>query len=154
MRFVQEDAMLPDSSKSVLRRLVGGWSLVLLTGTVLVLAAQAEAGSFSLVGWWHQLKGHGDHPACGPYPLGEADVGGTWLWQRSPEEERRVVAGLYNRYCLRCHGVDGRGVWDMPGVPSFADPRWQMSRSDAQIARIIMEGRGAIMPSFRGTLAL
>jgi mono/diheme cytochrome c family protein len=73
---------------------------------------------------------------------------------RSPDEEKRVVAGLYNRYCIRCHGVDGRGVWDIPCVPDFTNVRWQASRSDAQIAQITLEGRGAVMPPFRGTLTL
>ena len=82
------------------------------------------------------------------------DVGGTWYWMRSPEEEKRVVAGLYNRYCIRCHGVDGRGVWDIPDVPNFTNAAWQGSRSDGQLARSIMEGRGAVMPRFRGTLTL
>jgi len=50
--------------------------------------------------------------------------------------------------------VDGRGVWDIPGVPNFTNPRWQACRSDAQLARIILEGRGAVMPPFRGTLSL
>jgi mono/diheme cytochrome c family protein len=61
---------------------------------------------------------------------------------------------LYNRYCIRCHGVDGRGVWDIPDVPDFTDPRWQASRTDAQIVNILMEGRGAVMPLFRGTFNL
>src|SRR5207253_7664825 len=72
----------------------------------------------------------------------------------SPEQEKRVVASLFNRYCIRCHGVDGRGVWDIPDVPDFTNARWQSSRSDAQLARIILEGRGAVMPPFRGTLSL
>src|SRR5438876_12437571 len=82
------------------------------------------------------------------------DVGGTWYWMRSPEEEKRVVMGLYNRYCIRCHGVDGRGVWDIPDVPDFTNPRWMASRSDGQLARAILEGRGAVMPPFRGALSL
>jgi mono/diheme cytochrome c family protein len=82
------------------------------------------------------------------------DLGGTWQWMRSPDEEKRVVSGLYNRYCLRCHFADGRGVWDIPGVPDFTNPHWQDSRSDAQRARIILEGRGAVMPPFRGALSL
>ena len=86
-----------------------------------------------------------------PPPL---EVGGSWFWMRSPEEEQVVVASLYNRYCIRCHGVDGRGVWDIPGVPDFTNVRWQASRSDNQISRIIIEGRGAVMPPFRGTLTL
>jgi mono/diheme cytochrome c family protein len=81
-------------------------------------------------------------------------VDGEWYWLRSPDQEKRVVMGLYNRYCIRCHGVDGRGVWDIPGIPDFTNTRWQAVRSDAQRARIIMEGRGAVMPPFRGALTL
>jgi mono/diheme cytochrome c family protein len=97
---------------------------------------------------------------------------------RSAAEEKKVMMGLYNRYCIRCHGVDGRGVWDIPKVPNFTDARWQASRSDAEFVRAILEGRGgapakrrdslklpppsrhtgilhwATMPSFQGTLAL
>jgi mono/diheme cytochrome c family protein len=76
------------------------------------------------------------------------------MWMRGPEEERAAVASLFNRYCIRCHGVDGRGVWDIPGVPDFTNTRWQITRSDDQIARIIIEGRGAVMPPFRGTMTL
>jgi mono/diheme cytochrome c family protein len=39
-------------------------------------------------------------------------------------------------------------------VPDFTNGRWQASRSDAQIARIILEGRGAVMPPFRGAVTL
>ena len=94
----------------------------------------------------------------------------------APEKEKKVIIGLYNRYCIRCHGVDGRGVWDIPKVPQFTDPAWQASRTDVQIVRAILEGRGgtpekrrdslklpppskdagilhwAVMPSFRGIL--
>jgi mono/diheme cytochrome c family protein len=73
---------------------------------------------------------------------------------RSPDQEQRVIMTHFNRYCIRCHGIDGRGVWDIPDVPDFTDPRWQGSRSDAQIVNILMEGRGAVMPTFRGTLTL
>ena len=80
--------------------------------------------------------------------------GGAWFWMRSPEQEKVVVMNLYNRYCIRCHGVDGRGIWDMPGVPDFTNVCWQESRTDQELVRIIIEGRGAVMPPFRGALAL
>jgi hypothetical protein len=96
---------------------------------------------------------HGRH-ACNAQPCPDGDWEGTWYWLRSPEEEKRVISGLYNRYCIRCHGVDGRGIWDIPGVPDFTNAAWQTSRSDAALARIIVEGRGAVMPPFRGTLTL
>jgi mono/diheme cytochrome c family protein len=96
-----------------------------------------------------------DKQACGPGERLEAgEWEGTWNWLRSPEQEKQLTAKLFNRYCIRCHRVDGRGVWDIPGVPDFTNARWQESRSDDQLARIILEGRGAVMPAFRGTLTL
>lgn len=91
---------------------------------------------------------------CGNPGCGVDETGGTWYWVRDPEDEKRVVMGLFNRYCIRCHGVDGRGVWDIPGVPDFTNARWQACHSDGQLVRSILEGRGACMPPFRGTLAL
>jgi mono/diheme cytochrome c family protein len=73
---------------------------------------------------------------------------------RSPEQEARLVASHYNRYCVRCHGHDGRGVCDIPDVPDFTCASWQASRSDPQLTRLTLEGRGAVMPAFRGTLSL
>ena len=97
-----------------------------------------------------RCQGH----AVGPGDVINCDTGGYWYWMRSPEQERRVVMSLYNRYCIRCHGVDGRGVWDIPDVPDFTDPRWQATRPNAYRTRVILEGRGAVMPAFRGTLTL
>src|SRR4029077_16185541 len=72
-----------------------------------------------------------------------------------PQSDRcAVAASLFNRYCIRCHGIDGRGVWDIPGIPNFTNVRYQSSRSDDQLARAIMQGRGAVMPPFRGVLTL
>jgi hypothetical protein len=79
---------------------------------------------------------------------------GAWSWMRSPEQERQAVMNIYARYCVRCHGIDGRGVWDIPGVPNFTDLRWQSCRDDGALARSILEGRGAVMPPFRGTITL
>ena len=98
-------------------------------------------------------KGCCNNRSCDTGCSGE-EVDGEWFWVRSPEQEKRKVISLYNRYCIRCHGVDGRGVWDIPDVPDFTNERWQESRSDAQRARIILEGRGAVMPPFRGALTL
>jgi hypothetical protein len=118
---------------------------------VLVTAVpNSRAGSF-----WDWCRHFTCPAACGVETgPSEGEVGGTWYWQRSPDEEKRVIAGLFNRYCIRCHGIDGRGAWDIPGVPNFTTAEWQASRSDHQIALIILEGRGAVMPPFRGTLSL
>jgi hypothetical protein len=98
----------------------------------------------------HHVAGH----LPGPGDVSNSEFGGNWYWMRSPEQERRVVMNLYNRYCIRCHGVDGRGVWDIPDVPDFTNTVWQASRPEQYRSRVILEGRGAVMPSFRGTLTL
>lgn len=138
------------------RWLVAGFgvgSLLLVSlGIATVTAHEAKAGP--LFQQWSHRQPVESYPEvyedCPP----SGDVGGTWYWMRSPEQEKRVVMGLYNRYCIRCHGVDGRGVWDIPDVPNFANGAWQATHSDGQLTRSIQEGRGAVMPRFHGTLTL
>ena len=131
------------------------WKGVLVLGAALALAAGAAgvaaAGPFK--DWWDAHKRCGADGACGAW-AGDGEWGGQWYWLGSPEQQKRITMFQYNRYCLRCHGADGRGVWDIPDVPDFTNARWQASRSDGQLARIILEGRGAVMPAFRGTLTL
>jgi len=141
------------------------WRVLAMTaGGCLVLSAvflgATTATGTAKAGWfWGGRKPH-THCSCGlahapgPGDIQDCDSGGSWYWMRSPEQERRVVMSLYNRYCIRCHGVDGRGVWDIPDVPDFTNARWQVSRPDAYRTRVIIEGRGAVMPPFRGTLTL
>ena len=130
----------------------GGLGTLLLAGLVLVTGApDSKAGG--LFGWCWGHNCAGPACACGDGP-GVGEVGGHWYWLRSPDEEKRFVTSAFNLYCIRCHGSNGRGVWDIPGVPDFTNPVWQASRSDHQIATIILEGRGAVMPPWRGTLSL
>lgn len=77
---------------------------------------------------------------------------GSWDWVRNEEEERRRAIRIYNSQCVRCHGVQGKGVWDIPDVPNFTNRRWQQSRSDGDIVRLTLGGRGACMPAFKGTI--
>jgi mono/diheme cytochrome c family protein len=105
--------------------------------------------------WPHLFcRNHGQAYTPGPGDIVDAENAGLWYWMRSPEQERRVVMNLFNRYCIRCHGVDGRGVWDIPDVPDFTNLVWQATRPDDYRTRVILEGRGAVMPPFRGTLTL
>ena len=132
----------------------GGVGVLLFMAVMSFMAPSRQAQA----DWPWRWKRH--HPACGHPGCGPdrcmVMVGwaGEWYWLRNPDQEQRVVMSLYNRYCIRCHGIDGRGVWDIPDVPDFTDPRWQASRPDHQIVNIIMAGRGAVMPMFRGTLSL
>jgi quinol-cytochrome oxidoreductase complex cytochrome b subunit len=68
-------------------------------------------------------------------------------------ERLRVASGLYRQYCLTCHGVDGRGSEmrpAMPALPDFTNPAWQEGVSNPHLAVTILDGKGALMPTFRG----
>ena len=105
--------------------------------------------------WPHLFcRQHHQNYIPAPGDISDAENSGMWLWMRSPEQERRVVMNLFNRYCIRCHGVDGRGVWDIPDVPDFTNTTWQATRPDSYRTRVILQGRGAVMPAFQGTLTL
>jgi hypothetical protein len=125
--------------------------LVLAAATARTLNAGCQCG---IKGPHHHFADQAQGYVPGPGDIRNLDTGGVWYWMRSPEQERRVVMNLYNRYCIRCHGVDGRGIWDIPCVPDFTNLAWQASRPDPYITRVILEGRGAVMPAFRGTLTL
>jgi hypothetical protein len=128
----------------------GGLGTLLLAGLVLITGAPESRGG-GFFDWCcpHRCGG----PAC---PRGEGpavgEAGGPWYSLGSPEEQQRVGRDLFNRHCIRCHGPAGKGAWDIPNVPDFTNPAWQASRPDDHIATIILEGRGAVMPPFRGTL--
>jgi mono/diheme cytochrome c family protein len=65
----------------------------------------------------------------------------------------RVASINYRQYCLSCHGTDGRGAEirsGMPAIPDFKSAAWQESRTNAQLAASILEGKGTLMPAFRG----
>ncbi len=63
--------------------------------------------------------------------------------------------GVFQRRCVSCHGVAGRGDAmgaGLPRPPDFAAPDWQSKRSDAQLMISIREGKGSAMPAFGGKL--
>jgi hypothetical protein len=130
----------------------GGFIVLGTTITLLPAAPRVSAGSV-LTGLWERHSCTAPFAGCGEEPP-TAEIGGAWYWLRSPEQEKRVVSGLFNRYCIRCHGVDGRGIWDIPDVPNFTNARWQASHTDGQLARSILEGRGSVMPPWRGVVSL
>lgn len=137
------------------RRFAIGATGLLAFGAVALalIPAISTAAPWRRVAHYHR-HAKAAHPVVDRHPMYSAPLGGSWYWMRSPEEEREAASALFNRYCIRCHGVDGRGVWDIPGIPNFAHVRFQASRSEDQLARAIMQGRGAVMPPFRGALTL
>ncbi|HEV3166866.1 MAG TPA: c-type cytochrome [Isosphaeraceae bacterium] len=76
----------------------------------------------------------------------------------SPEAAARVrvAAGVYQIYCVACHGPDGRGSLvrvAMPVIPDFTTRAWQSSRESAQLSVSILEGKGTLMPPWHGKVS-
>lgn len=64
---------------------------------------------------------------------------------------------LYRAVCIACHDVDGRGGIvrkAMPVIPDFTDPKWQASRTDAELEHSILDGKGQLMLPMKDKLAL
>jgi mono/diheme cytochrome c family protein len=75
----------------------------------------------------------------------------------SPElaERTRVAAELFRTYCLSCHGADGRGSEmraSMSTIPDFTSRSWQEGVSVPQLVASILDGKGTLMPAFRGRI--
>jgi quinol-cytochrome oxidoreductase complex cytochrome b subunit/mono/diheme cytochrome c family protein len=68
----------------------------------------------------------------------------------------RAATGLYRQYCLICHGADGRGAEmkaSMPSIPAFSSRAWQEGLSNPQLVVSILDGKGTLMPAFRGRIS-
>lgn len=66
-----------------------------------------------------------------------------------PTGPERPISGeqLYNQYCARCHGEDGKPTEAAPTASSFTDAAFVERLSDEGMKGVIRAGRGQ-MPGF------
>lgn len=57
---------------------------------------------------------------------------------------------IYEEFCGACHGYDGVPL--LPGAPSFFDGE-RLEKSDAELLKSIIEGKGDIMPAWKDMLS-
>jgi cbb3-type cytochrome c oxidase subunit III len=68
-----------------------------------------------------------------------------------PAPAAEDAAKVFARSCAPCHGKDGQpnAIFAKQGVRNFKDAAWQKATSDAEIEKIIREGKkGTMMASF------
>ena len=65
-----------------------------------------------------------------------------------PTERPLDGAVLYRQHCARCHGPDGRGVPEVPGVRDLTDARVMGNLRNDQIKMAIRMGKPPRMPAF------
>src|SRR5271166_405687 len=64
---------------------------------------------------------------------------------------------MYRLVCMACHDTDGKGKTvrlAMPSIPDLTDPKWQASRTDAELLHSILEGKESTVNGVRIPLML
>jgi mono/diheme cytochrome c family protein len=60
-----------------------------------------------------------------------------------------TAASIYGTFCYACHDTTGKGNAQirisMPELPDFTAASWQKSRTDADLSRSILQGKGKFM---------
>jgi cytochrome c553 len=64
----------------------------------------------------------------------------------------QAASALFAKNCAVCHGADGKGNKSV-GTPNFTDPAFQKSVSATAMQTAIENGKGAIMPAWKGKLS-
>ena len=119
------------------------------------LAPAAAASSATLLAQANPARG------LQPAATSLAALGSTTSSVRTPSTapspadsaKLRAAGEFYGVNCIACHGQDGRGSAvrvAMPAIPDFTTREWQTSRANPQLSISILEGKGLLMPPWRG----
>jgi cytochrome c553 len=81
-------------------------------------------------------------------PSDQLDEARTWknLLEATPENIEKGKAIFHGKaFCVTCHGRDGRGLGDIPGLVgrlprNFTDKAWQAARTDGELMWILKNG--------------
>lgn len=63
-------------------------------------------------------------------------------------------AKIYAEKCAKCHLPDGKGAekFKKSGIEDFSAAGWQKAHTDAKITAAINNGKGDLMPAWKGKL--
>ena len=90
-------------------------------------------------------------------PVDKIDEARTWInpFEATPENIEKGRALFHGKaFCVTCHGKDGKGLGDIPGLVgklprNFTDKIWQAARTDGELIWILKNGSpGTDMASF------
>lgn len=90
-------------------------------------------------------------------PADKIDEARTWInpFEATPENIDKGRALFHGKaFCVTCHGKDGKGLGDIPGLVgklprNFTDKIWQAARTDGELIWILKNGSpGTDMASF------
>ena len=82
--------------------------------------------------------------------------GGTGA-ERTAGSRRHASRADVSLVCMACHDADGKGKivrLAMPAIPDLTDPKWQASRTDAELTHSILEGKESLVNGVKLPLML
>lgn len=110
------------------------------------------------VGWWGAQALGADEAVLKPrVPIDKIEEARTWTnpFEATPENIEKGKAIFRGKaFCVTCHGRDGKGFGDIPGLVgklprNFTDKVWQAARTDGELIWILKNGSpGTDMASF------
>ncbi len=85
--------------------------------------------------------------------LGDAGVSevADYILNFGSEAEDHPGKSKYQKFCVACHGIDGKGNQIM-GAPNLSDDTWLYGGSKKALVQTISKGRNGIMPAFNDRL--
>ncbi len=87
-------------------------------------------------------------PAAGAAPAPAVAVAAPAPAGMPPED-------IYRAVCMACHEADGKGkIFRLvtPTIPDLTDPKWQASRTDAELEHSILEGKESTIKGVKSTV--
>ena len=86
----------------------------------------------------------------GPHPASQAIENPIEMSEASARQGRRI----FERFCVSCHGIDGKGQTDMAAdfpvaVPDFTNTEWKYGDTDGEIFTLIRGGTPNQMDAYK-----
>jgi cytochrome c len=133
---------------------IGGTSM----GRVMHLYLLCAVCVAAVFGSWNLSVFGADEAVLKPrVPIEKIEEARTWTnpFESTPENIEKGKAIFQGKaFCVTCHGKDGKGLGDIPGLVgklprNFTDKVWQTARTDGELIWILKNGSpGTDMASF------
>lgn len=111
----------------------------------------------ALSSWGNPVYGADEAVLKPRVPIDKIEEARTWAnpFEDTPENIEKGKAMFHGKaFCATCHGKDGKGLGDIPGLVgklprNFTDKTWQAARTDGELLWILKNGSpGTDMASF------
>jgi mono/diheme cytochrome c family protein len=120
-----------------------------MSQTEVAIVNQIDYGSAPLMPAWRYKLTRDEVLGLAVYIRSFPVRQGSGQPQAPPPASQLTAKYIYGTFCYACHDINGKGIAtlraSMPELPDFTAKTWQKSRSDAELAHSVLEGKGKFM---------